>query len=307
MTVSTTEVQARAGLVASESSLLGLGSGTLIAATLAGLLLGHAAAPIVRPGLAAGAALCTCGVLLAWLGHALDLGGTARKREGLARIWWPTVVLGILLSLAAWTTLALLVRHDATALADPVWPWGPQVAAATLLSLLLALATLSAVALRALIAIESEAPMPVAHLFQSAGHCMLGGLGLLMVMGYASDAMGVELKYALGTAICTVAADTILWSAWLLQGARRSIVQLHRDGVRIPMLERGHAMASAVLVLGLLAPALTVLAGLVTGRDGGLTVACAVLAVSNHAMRYAWVLMPLRHPPVRPAPAPTTA
>lgn len=307
MTISTAEVQARAGLVASESSLLGLGSGALIGTTLAASLLGHAAAPIVRPGLAAGAALCTCGVLLAWLGHALDLGGTSRKHEGLARLWWPIIGLGALLALAGWTTLAFLVRHDAAAGADPVWPWGPQVAAGTLLSLLLALMTLSAVALRALVAIEPGAPMPVAHLFQSAGHALLGGLGLLMVIGYASDAMGVELKYALGTAICTVAAHTILWSAWLLQGARRAIVRLHRDGVRMPMLERGHAMASAVVVLGLLAPALTVLAGLVTGRDVGLTVACAVLAVSNHAMRYAWVLMPMRHPPVRSGQVPATA
>ncbi len=297
MKVSLDEIHARAGLVASESSLFGLGAGTLTGATLAALLLGHAAAPILRPGLAAGAGLCSCGVVLAWLGRSFDVGGTARRPEGLPRIWWPMMVLGAVLAISGWVTLALVVQHEpsATTAVDPVWPWGKSAAIATVGSLLCTVPLLATLGLRGLLAVDAGAPMPLAQLFQAASHNLLGGLGLLMVMGYASEAMGVELKFALGAAICTTAAHAILWSSWLLRGSRRAIARLRAQGIRVPMLDRGHSLASAAVVLGLLAPGLTVLAGLVTGRDTGLTVACAVLAVSNHTMRYGLVLLPLGH------------
>jgi len=302
------DIHARAGLIASESSLLGLGAGAISASTLAALLLGHAAAPILRSGLAAGAGLCSCGVVLAWLGRSFDLGGSSRHPESLARMWWPVMGLGVAVSIAGWATLVLVVQHEAASLVavDAVWPWGSGTAIAAVGALTCSWLTLAALGLRALTAIDAGAPMPLAQLFQATSHHLLGGLGLLMVMGYASDAMGVELKFALGAAICTIAAHTILWSAWILRGTRFAINRLRVQGVRVPVVDRGHALASAAVVLGLLAPGLTVLAGLVTGRDTGVAIACAVLAVSNHAMRYALVQLPLGHA-IKGAPPPASS
>lgn len=304
MKVSLDEIHARAGLIASESSLLGLGAGTLTGATLSALLLGHAAAPILRPGLAAGAGLCSCGLVVAWLGRSFDLGGSTRRPEGLARTWWPLMGLGAVLAIAGWVTLSFVIQHEPAnaAALDPVWPWGRNAAIGAVFCLAIAMPMLAAIGLRALMAVDAGAPMPLAQLFQTASHNLLGGLGLLMVMGYASDAMGLELKFALGAAICTLAAHTIFWSSWLLRGSRKAMARLRAQGIRVSLLDRGHSLASAAVVIGLLGPGLTVLAGLVTGRDTGLTVACAVLAVSNHAMRYAWVLLPLGHVVKGPPP-----
>jgi hypothetical protein len=288
MKVSPDELHARAGLVASEFSLLGLGASTFAVAALLGAMHGRLALPIVRAGLGAGAGLTSAGLLLAGVGRYLDLGRSRKRPEALASTWLPVVVLGALLTIVAWTSLALLLHAEPTAdLRAVTWLVG-------LGAILFAVPLLAGLGLRSLGAVEDGAPMPIAQLFQSTGHCLLGGAALLTLIGLSSDALSLELKYFLGAALCTGCAHVILWSAWLLRGSRRYLRGLRNRGVRLPQLERAHTMASLALVFGLLVPGLLVLADLVTLRETGLAVACSVLAVSNHAMRYAWVLLPLR-------------
>lgn len=291
MKVSPDELHARAGLVASEFSLLGLGASTFAVAALLGAMHGRLALPIVRAGLGAGAGLTSAGLLLSGVGRYLDLGRSRKRPEGLVSTWLPVTILGALLAVVAWTALAMLVHVDPAADLRLV-SWLVGVAA-----VVLAVPLLAGLGLRSLGAVEEGAPMPLAQLFQSTGHCLLGGAALLTLIGLSSDSLSLELKYFLGASLCTGCAHVILWSAWLLRGSRRRIHALRTQGIRVPLLERAHMMASLALVFGLLVPGLLVLADLVTLRETGLAVACSVLAVSNHAMRYAWVLLPLRRTP----------
>lgn len=287
------EIQARAGLIASESSLLGLGAGTLVSVALAVALQGRHALPVLRPAVAAAAGLLTCGVTLMVFARRLDVGASARRPQGLPQTFRPTVLLAAVTAAVAWLALVLIARHEAGlgATTGPA-PYGPGAAVVAVVAALAGVPLLGALGLRQ-VAAAGGATMPVAQLLQATGHSLLGGFALLMLIGFASRAMTVELKYTLGTAITTLGAHTILWSTWLLRGSRQAVAQMRADGVRMPLVERGHWLASAAVVAGLLVPGLVVLANLVTVRDTGLAVACSVLAVSNHAMRYAWVLLPL--------------
>jgi hypothetical protein len=289
------EIYARAGLIASEHSLLGLGAGTLISTTLAVLLQGSLATGLVRPALAASAGLLACGVGVALLGRHLGLGGSGRRPAALPRTFRPVVALGAVTSVLGWLALALVSQESATDL--PSYPGALDTAGFIVMataSLGAAVPLLAALGLRAIAAVDGGAPMPVAQLFQATGHGMLGGLGLLVLIAFASGAMGLDLKNAMGAAVTTACAHTLLWSAWLLRGSRRRMDRMRKVGLRIALLERGHSLAAATTVVGLVAPGLVVMADLLLGRDTGLVVACAVLAVSNHAMRYAWVLLALR-------------
>jgi len=161
------------------------------------------------------------------------------------------------------------------------------------ISAILAIMTLATLSLRALAALQCDPLQPAGQMLQSCGHTLLAGLGLITVIGYAADLMSVELRYYLGTAMTTTGAHTILWSAWLLRGSRRARRQLLASGVRVPLLERGHRLATLALLLGLIVPCLVILVDLVVVSDVGLPIAGAVLAASNHAMRYGLVLLPV--------------
>ncbi len=282
-------MHARAGLIASEFSLLGLGAATLTVAALLGAMHGRIALPLVRSGVGVSAGLVTAGLLLTGVGRYLDLGRSRHHPEGMANTWLPVAVLAALLTLATWTCLATLMRTDPGAEDLQLITWLLDGSA-----VLLAVPLLAGLGLRSLGAVEGGAPMPLAQLFQAIGHCLLGGVALLTLIGLSSDALSLELKYYLGASLCTGCAHVIGWSAWLLRGSRVGLRGLREQGVRVPLLERAHTMASLALVLGIMAPGLLVLADLVTLRETGLVVACAVLAVSNHAMRYAWALLALR-------------
>lgn len=282
------QIQVRAGLIASEFSLLGLGAATIACTALLGLMHGSAALSLLRSGLLAGAGLTTCGLVLSGLGRFMDLGHTRRWPPPLPRTWLPVAVLAGLLAASAWTAL-LLLRQAGMEIEAPAARWALRLL--DLGAFLLALPLLAGLGLRALAAVDNGPPMPIAQLFQAIGHCLLGGVALLMLIGLSSDGMGLELKYYLGASVCSGAAHVVMWSAWLLRGSRKRRRALRDQGVRVPMLERGHALASLALVAGVVLPGLLVLADLVTGRDTGAAIACSVLAVSNHAMRYAWVLL----------------
>ncbi|MFZ4580373.1 MAG: hypothetical protein ACOYOB_18470 [Myxococcota bacterium] len=289
------EIYARAGLIASEHSLLGLGAGTLISTTLAVLVQGSAAAGLVLPALAASSGLLACGVGVAFVGRYLGLGGSSRRPAALPLTFRPVVALGAVASVLGWLAVALVSRGSAAG--PPSYPGALDstgFAVMAVASLGAALPLLAALGLRAIAAVDGGAPMPVAQLFQATGHSMLGGLGLLVLIAFASGAMGLELKIAMGAAVTAACAHTLLWSAWLLRGSRRRMDRMRKAGLRVAMLERGHSLAAATTVVGLVAPGLVVMADLLLGRDTGLVIACAVLAVSNHAMRYAWVLLALR-------------
>jgi len=256
---------------------------------------GRFALPVLRPAVAASAGLISAGVLVAVLGRWLDLGATRRRPAALIATFRPVVLLGTGLAAAAWLALAWIAAHEAKLAAadgETLPLLGPGVWLAAASALLGGVPLLAALGLRGLAAVE-RAPMPLAQLMQASGHALLGGLGLYMLIGFTTGAMSHELKYTLGTAITALAAHTLAWSGWLLRGSRKTLSRLRLQGVRVPLLERGHWLASAAVVGGLLAPSVVVLANLATVRDTGLVIACSVLAVSNHAMRYAWVSLPL--------------
>lgn len=287
------EIHARAGLIASEFSLLGLGAGLLAVTALAVLLQARLVLPIVRPALAAGAGLVTFGVAVTLLGRWLNLGGSRKRPAPLPFTFWPLVVLGLLLAATAWTALGLHAGQEARVErgGDVLQLWGPAIWLLLAAAGTLGVPLLAGLGLRALAAVEAGAPLPVGQLFQSISHVLLGGLALFTLLTYAADQMTLELRSCLATAMATLCGHTMLWTAYLLRGSRRALGQLRAEGVRVPVLERGHRLASAALVFGVLGPGLVVLADLVLARDTGLAVACSLLAVSGHAMRYAWVLL----------------
>ena len=89
------EVHARAGLIASEFSLIGLGSATLLVTLLLLMLPDFGDLQLLRPGLAASAGLLGCGAALSVAGRWLDLGGT-RRHARLAQLWWPLIACALL-------------------------------------------------------------------------------------------------------------------------------------------------------------------------------------------------------------------
>ncbi len=287
-------LHARAGMIASEFSLIGMGAAVALVALLAAALQRNVAMPIVRPALATAAGLSSCGLLAALLTRYFAVGVSPAAYPSESRDFaWFIGVATSMTAMAWWGTAALgdlqaVVRGGGT---PPHWPVLMTICA--LITGVFAIATLAILSLRALAALQSNPLQPVGQMLQACGHTLLAGLGLITVIAYSADLMSLELRYYLGTAMTTTGAHTILWSAWILRGSRRARRQLLASGVRVPMLERGHRLATAALLLGLILPCLVILVDLVAVTDVGLPIAGAVLAASNHAMRYGLVLLPV--------------
>ncbi len=286
------EIHARAGLIASEYSLIGLGAAALLVTLLLLLLPDYADMQLLRPGLAASAGLLGCGAAVSVVGRWLDLGGS-RRQVRLARLWWPLLsgaLIGALGSLLA-LHRAGLIRETAD---HVLWPTALLGLFAALA--LVALFLLAALGLRALAAVDSGAPMPLTQLWQSTTHCLLGGLGLVALIGFSADTLPRALQVYLATAISVMCGHAALAAARLLHGSRRTLRGLRAAGLHVALVERGHALASGALLIGIVVPGLLVLWHLLVNRELPLMPACGVIAVSNHAMRYALVLLPLNAP-----------
>ncbi len=286
------EVHARAGLIASEFSLIGLGSATLLVTLLLLMLPDFGDLQLLRPGLAASAGLLGCGAALSVAGRWLDLGGT-RRHARLAQLWWPLIACALLG--AGGSLLALHRAGQIREVAERVL-WPTQLVVLFGLLALLAIVTLAALGLRALVAVTAGAPMPVTQLWQATSHCLLGGLGLVALIGFSADTLPRTLQVYLATAICVMGGHAALAATRLLHGSRRTLRGLRAAGLHVQLLERGHTLASGTLLLGIVTPGLIVLWHLLANRDFPLIPACFVVAGSNHLMRYALVLLPLNAP-----------
>ncbi len=298
------DIHARAGLIASEFSLLGLGAALLATAALIVALHGTLALALVHAGLLAAAGLCTAGTLLLAAGWWLNVGQTRDQPADLPTSVAPLFVLATALSAVAWLALWHLHHVPAGTGESLDLKRFQHVTRPLLWAGTLAVPVLAGLALRSLQAVDPRSPMPIAGLFEAIGHTLLGGVALMMLVGLSSDSMSLELKYYLGASLCTGAGHVILWAGWLLRGSRQALRSARLQGIRVPLWHRGHTLASAALVGGVVLPALVVLADLLAVRDVGLAVACALLAVSNHAMRYAWVLLAFPAPPWPRSPSP---
>ena len=124
----------------------------------------------------------------------------------------------------------------------------------------------------------------------------MGGAGLVGFIGLFAETLPRGLQVYLSTAICVICGHAALSATVLLHGSRRRLRAMRDAGVRLHLLERGHALAAATLLLGVVVPGLFVLAHLLLTRDVPLIYPCLVLAFSNHPMRYAFVLLPTAPP-----------
>ena len=111
------------------------------------------------------------------------------------------------------------------------------------------------------------------------------------MVGLIGGTITAELTYHLGAAVVVICAATILWTGLGLRASRAVLQRARNSGSTWPLAERGYRTATVATLLGLVVPALVVLADLMSARLTGMVLACAALAVSNHAVRFGWTLM----------------
>lgn len=285
-------VQARAGVIATEFSLLGLGSAMLLVISLAVASLGDAVMPVVRQAATLATGMVVGGVLSLVCSHQLDIGGCRRYSRHMDKLVWPLLLLAGLQLLAMAYCLAVpWPQPGATA-----WASAPMVCLMAS-SLLLAVPLLAGVALRALGAPILPAPMPATQLLQSIGQTLLAAAAMFLALCCSTQAVAPTARHAVAAAVCTLAAPVLLGAAWLLRESRRVVRLLLASATRLPGVVRCHRIASAATVAGLMLPSLLILHALVTGRDALIWPACVLMVGSNHAMRFAWTFAGWRSNP----------
>ncbi|MBI5611395.1 MAG: hypothetical protein HY902_21160 [Deltaproteobacteria bacterium] len=276
--------QTRAGLLASEFSLIGLGAGLLLAAAL--MQLGSAGndQPAGRETAVVAAGLLTLGGLLALAGWWWNLGDQRNRAPHLAQ------TLPFLLGFAALGALG------AGLAAGLPWPtqshtaaWLPGPTLLAVVALASGVPLLAVLGLRALAVGPGRPPLPLLQLLQASAHTLAGGAAVLLVLAAAADRLTVAARNDLTSAVGLLCGHALFWSGGLLAGWRH----LRRGQPPRPpttTLERVDVLAGAVALLGLGLPGLVLANALLSGRETGLLAACAVAAASNHVMRYAWAM-----------------
>lgn len=278
------DLQSRAGLMASEASLIGLGAGLAVAMTLALWLIGPAVVPVGRDGLVVSAGLVSAGLLASSLGQWVDLGGCRDGLPRLCRTWGPLMALGAVLASVLW--LAALGS----------WPAPSKPLPSTLMALmagaaLLSLAVIAALGLRVLATAQLDLVSGFALLLQAMAHNFAGGMALYVLLVAATDRLTPSGRQPLTSGLTLLLGLSALWATLLLRGVRMQAWRYAEPGSPAAELERAHWLASAATLIGLAVPGLVVLYANVSGRDGGMLVACGLAAGSGHVMRYAWVIL----------------
>lgn len=280
------DLQSRAGLIASECSLLGLGTGLAISLCLAATLLGPAVAPIGRDALVVSAGLVSAGLAATAVGHGVDLGNCRLGSPRLARSWLPLFASGLILAVLLW--LAALWA----------WPTPGRPLSAALTALLWAsggagVVTLAALAIRVWSAAATPVlpGLPLPLLLQAVSHTLAGGLAIYLLLVAATDRLSPVGRQHLAGSLSMALGLSALWASALLRLSRTVGRNLALSGRSTAEFDRAHYLASAATLLGLALPGLVVLYASVSGRDAGLLVACGMAASSGHVMRYAWVIL----------------
>lgn len=278
------DLQSRAGLVASECSLIGLGAGLAISLSLATALFGPAVLPLGRDALVVSAGLVSAGVAAAAIGHGVDLGGCRSGHRGLAGSWLGVVSIGTVLALLLW--LAALWAWPAAGKAIPL-------ALAVLLwaSGAVGVLALAALAMRVLAAGSAAHSPGVVLLLQTVAHCLAGGLAIYVLLVAATDRLSPQGRQHLTGSLSMMLGLSALWASVLLRQSRLQGRLIVQSGTSATEFERAHYLASAATLLGLAIPGLIILYASVSGQDAGLLVACGMAAGSGHVMRYAWVIL----------------
>jgi hypothetical protein len=278
MAATLNEVQARAAVLASEQTLLGLGAGTLASSLLTLWLPPSVQLPLLELATTAGAVLLACGWLAGAVAWLLDWG-RLRSESG------PGSVVAVLAAsalaacaAAAWSRGQLGAHGVAAGIPALRWAVG------------CAVVVLAAGGLRALGAATTSVILPTWQLAQASGHALLGGWSLLLLMALASHTVAPEHRFFASVALCVGAAQTVLVTAWLQRHSGLRLYALdHRQPWPRPW-RQAHRIASVGLLAGLVVPALIVLVSLQGGYDKGLALACAAVAASYHPLRYAAAL-----------------
>lgn len=285
-------LQNRASLVATEFSLLGLGSGLLMATAAAGMAQGSTTIPIGRQSVAVAGGLISSGLVGLLIGHGFDIGGCRTASRGMAAYFWPLTVLAGLAAACAWTSFALPWPSDGDG--GPL-PAGMIVVTAA--SVVLCIPLLAGLGLRALAAPSVPPPAPLVQLLQATSHTMTGSAALLLVLCSLNEQLTISGRHYIAAAVCTLAAHSLIWAGLLLRESRQMVRLLNESGTRLPGLVRCHRIASAATVGGLMLPGLLIFRSLMTGKEYGLFIGAALLVASSHAMRFAWVLTSFRRVP----------
>ena len=285
-------VRARASLAASELGLLGLGAGTAIAVALVSAMHGVEAMIVGRHAIWIALGLSGTGLLWTLAARYLRYGRWDRGAARMAATWLPTLIA------ATCTTAGLLALILIWPSNVPSGPDGrlKAVSDAPGVGLLLAVAvaatgTLVALALRGIAAAEQKAIAPVAEIARPLAHALLGGLAIVLMTGLMAGSISAELTYHLGAAVIVTGACMIVWTGLCLRAAR-NVLQISRGlGNSWPMAQRGYRTTTVATLLGIVVPALVILADLMSARLTGMVPACAALAVSCHALRYGWIML----------------
>lgn len=284
--------RARAGLIAVEQGLLGLAAGVTIVAGVTAAMHGLPAVALLRPAIWLAAGLALFGVLGTALGRMLRWGLDFAPAPRLEATWVGffvascALLVSLVAALIAWQLQGPL-KPGAALVGGEAWT-GLRL---TWVAALPSLVVLALLALRGVAAAEQSARAPVAEVAQPVSQALLGGVALLLLVGVLTGQITAELTYHMGAAVTVAAAATILWTGLSLRSARRDLLRERAAGRGWPLAERGYMVASAVTLLGLVLPAMTILADLLSARLTGMVVACVALAVSNHALRFGWVLL----------------
>lgn len=285
-------VRARASLAASELGLLGLGAGTALAVALVSAMHGTEALIVGRHAIWIAMGLCSTGLLWTIAARHLRYGRWDRGAARMAATWWPMVIAalstaaGLLVLSLNWPPelpSAAEGRAAATAIAPGGWLLFAVATAA--------MWTLVGLSLRGVAAAEQPAIAPVAEIARPLAHALLGGLAIVLMTGLMARSISAELTYHLGAAVIVTGACTIVWTGLCLRAARGALQASRRLGNSWPMAQRGYRTATAATLLGVVLPALVVLADLMSARLTGMVPACAALAVSCHALRFGWILL----------------
>ena len=285
-------VRARASLAANELGLLGLAAGTAMAVALVSAMHGDEAMIVGRHALWIALGLAGTGLLWTVAARHLRYGRWDRGAARMAATWWPMLIPALLLTAGLLTLLLIWPAN-----ASPGPEAGRAVGDGTTIRWLLApvgvvaLLTLVSLSLRGVAAAEQQAIAPVAEIARPLAHALLGGLAIVLMTGLMAGSISAELTYHLGAAVIVTAACAIIWTGMCLRAARTALQTSRGLGNSWPMAQRGYRTTTVATLLGIIVPALVVLADLMSARLTGMVPACAALAVSSHALRFGWILL----------------
>lgn len=273
--------RARAGLVATEQGLLGLSAGMCVAVALLTWVAPSAPERLVVMATWVAVGMLVTGAAVSVSGRVLDIGEFSRQPAAMNAFFGP------LLGSVGLAALSLTLLLFAPGIGSPLGKTSLQLAA------LSGIGVMSVLSLRSSLITTTVSVFLLSAISQPIGHALLGGLATLLLIGLLIGEMTAQVTYRLGIATAALAAATIATTAICVRRARAALDAARKTGGRFPLAEQAYRLAVGATVLGLLLPAIIVIADLLAARLTLLLLAAAAMAVSNHALRFALVMCDL--------------